>query len=188
LRTAKAIEQIAAGNEAEKIALLEIAMAQQGQVDYEVPALFAVVSRPTVAKMEIAAAVNKWPRLHGYCVSQAIFGASVAQELGLKWQLVSSVKETHAWLAVYHQNQWFDLNAKDSTPESKHNPPAKTHLIKDNWFDPRLNAVGYDGRVRILSPGDYAMLWSFFGPCVVGVILALLIIFIHSHPIGMVKV
>lgn len=158
--TAKTIKNLADGSTMEEIALLDLAISHEGLFDYALAGAWDAPIRPTAVRLEANAEKRKSKRMLSYCVGQAVFGASVATQLGLPWRLKTSVREAHAWIEVAVDGEWYALNAK----EGHHMPPLTRLFGTNGAYDPRLSTLGYSGPKSAPKTRYIDHVWMFSGP------------------------
>ncbi len=111
VRAATGIRTLASADAIRQIGLIEMAGSYAVQWTPNAKVFSDSVMVPTVAQMEEAARLNRWSSLRSDCTGQAVFMASLAENLGFVWRYEHN--HTHVWLQVFHAGVWLNLNSPD---------------------------------------------------------------------------
>jgi hypothetical protein len=119
--------------------LVELAMVTK--IDYAPAPYLTTPDRETVEEMEARALQNGWPKMRAVCVGQAVFAASLANELDFTWRFAKSLRARHAWLEVKIDGIWYGLNAPDFV---ENRLPIRPDGLVAHWSAADVTAFGMD--------------------------------------------
>jgi len=117
---------------------------------------------PTVSELERKRREMGWDFWRGDCTAHAIVCASALSALGMRWQIRTSDWMSHAWVAVWIDGKWYEIDPPEKDPSGNRIPWRLDDdpKYRQKWHDPDyqadLRTLGLvpDGPPHFVSPRD----------------------------------